>query len=63
MKDMLGRDFEIGQHVAKAYYSGDLRISKVTKIVDNKVYLGKSKNPLYYLNRVLILDYFKELHT
>lgn len=60
MKDMLGKEFEVGQSVAKAYYTGDLRILKVTKIVNEQVYLGRSTNPLYYPGSVLILDGFKE---
>ncbi len=56
MKDMLGKEFEVGQYVAKAYATGDLRILQVTKIKEDKVYLGKSTNPLYYPNCVLILQ-------
>ena len=55
MKDMTGREFEVGQYVAKAYYTGDLRIARVTKIIGGKVYLGSSTNALYYPECVLIL--------
>ena len=56
MKDLLGNSFKVGQSVAKAYHTGDLRILKVTKIIDGKVYLGEARNPLYYPGSVLILD-------
>lgn len=54
--DMYGKEFKVGDFVAKAYRTCDLRVMKVTKIVDDKVYLGKSTNPIYYPNCVLILD-------
>ncbi len=53
--DMNGKEFKVGQKVAKAYATGDLRVLEVTKIVDGKVYLGKSTNYLYYPHCVLIL--------
>jgi len=56
MKDIYGKDFEVGQFVAKAYATGDLRVTKVTKILKGKIYLGRSTNPLVYPNQVLILD-------
>lgn len=59
MKDMLGKKFEVGQCVAKAYSTGNLKILKVTKIIDDKIYLGKSTNPMFYPHCVLILDDFK----
>lgn len=53
--DMQGKEFKVGQTVAKAYYSGDLRLVKVSKIVDGRVYLDRATNPLYYPWRVLII--------
>jgi hypothetical protein len=53
--DMQGKELKVGQTVAKAYYSGDLRLVKVTNIVNGKVYLGNATNPLYYPWRVLIV--------
>ncbi len=60
MKDMNGVEFKVGQKVAKAYATGDLRILKVVRIIEDKVYLSNSdRNPsnyLYYPNQVLIID-------
>ena len=56
MKDMNGKEFEVGQYVAKAYRTTDLRVMKVTKIIGDKVYLGKSTNPMDYPQCVLILN-------
>lgn len=56
MKDKLGKEFQVGQYVAKAYYSGDLRILRVTKIIGDNIYLGQSTNALIYPHSVLILE-------
>jgi hypothetical protein len=53
--DKLGKEFKVGQVVVKAYGTGHLELHAVTKIVDDKVYLGKSRNPLVYPQCVLIL--------
>ncbi len=55
MKDMNGEEFKVGQFVVKAYDTGDLRIMKVSKIIGDNVYLGKSTNALIYPESVLIL--------
>ncbi len=60
MKDMNGIEFRLGQTVAKAYHQGDLRLLKVIKIQDDKVYLtgesGRQSNCLVYPHQVLIID-------
>lgn len=55
MKDMFGNEIKVGQNIAKAYGSGDIGVLRVTKIVDGKIYLGKSTNALRHPERVIIL--------
>lgn len=54
--DMQGFPYKVGQTVAKAYRTGDLRILKVSKIIDGKVYLGRATNPMYYPQCALIIN-------
>lgn len=55
MRDMLDREFQVGDYVAKAMYSAYLSVKRVTKINENGVYLGKATNPLRYPSCVLIV--------
>lgn len=61
MKDMVGRLFEVGQYVAKAYGNGDLRILRVVKITEEGVYLGKGNHPLLFPESVLIVQDIKNM--
>ena len=63
MRDMIGREFQVGDYVAKAMYGTDLRIKRVTKITANGVYLGRAKNPLTYPRCVLIVSDVKGIEV
>lgn len=56
MKDMLGKEFKLGQLVAKPGSNRALKLLRVTKINDKGVFLGRGNNSLVYPQEVLILD-------
>jgi acyl carrier protein len=60
VNDMLGRQFQISDNVARARSrstsSGDIQISTVTRVDGDKVFLDNSKVPLNYPERVLIIN-------
>ena len=55
MIDMLGKEYCVGDYVAKAMYTGDLRIKRVTRVNERGVYLDRSTRPLDYPERNLIV--------
>lgn len=59
MKDMMGFDFQVGCKVVRAISrnrSAFLMISVVTKIMDQKLYLDNSPQPMHFPQRLLIID-------
>lgn len=57
--DMTGREFAIGDAVARPFRSGntaDMEISRVTRIENGKMYLANSKVALHYPGRCLIVN-------
>ena len=57
LEDSLGREFELGNKVARSSMD-EVKISKVTRIENGRVYLDNSKVPMNYPNRLLILKDF-----
>ncbi len=58
--DAVGKEFSVGQTVARAakLYKTDglyVEVVKVTKVVGNKVYLNDSLQPLKFPDRVAIV--------
>ena len=56
--DMLGKEFQIGDKVARAYGSGramNLQISEVSKMENGKLYLDGSRIAIIYPGRLLII--------
>lgn len=58
IKDRMGRELRVGDVVARAVTRGrgaDLKVQRVTRIEDGKVYLDNSKVALNYPGRIVIL--------
>lgn len=56
--DMEGVKLEVGQRVAAPYKSGHsalIEITRVTRIDGDNVYLGDSKQPRWYPQRLLVI--------
>lgn len=57
--DLLGNSYSIGDNVARAIKSGyavNIEITHVSRIQDGKMYLGDSKVPVKYPQRLLIVN-------
>jgi hypothetical protein len=60
MKDIQGFTFTVGCKVARATLWGNsphLEICTVTRIVDGKLYLDGSKQPIRALDRLVIIEH------
>ena len=59
IKDMRGRQINVGDIVAKAEVlgrSGDLRIAECTRIENGKMYLDNSKVAINFPSRLLVIN-------
>lgn len=59
LKDMRGRNFQVGDKVARASIvgrSGEVEIVEVTRIEDGKMYMGGSKVAVRFPSRMLIVN-------
>lgn len=61
MKDMYQQDFKVGQDVVRACSMGShkspyLKMCKVTRVEDGKLYLDDSNVAIVYPERLLILQ-------
>lgn len=57
--DMLGRPIKLDDRVARAEKSGqavNMRISKVTRVENGKIYLDESKTAVWYPGRLLVVN-------
>ena len=56
--DLLGNEFAVGDNVVRACTSGrasSIEIVEVTKLVNGRVYVGGSKQPVNFPGRLLIV--------
>ena len=58
-KDVLGKEFKVGQNVARAMCPQRLtpyiEVQIVTRVSDSKVYLNNSKQPMKFPERLAII--------
>jgi hypothetical protein len=62
--DMQGKSYAVGDIVARGVKSGyavSIEIVEVTRIEDDKIYVGGSKVPIKYPQRLLIVTGFYKL--